>query len=127
MLKLKSTTKAVTVEYVDGRHTSTWNLDVSLTDDELADELRRIVGFYDAQTGKPALPERLPGFALGMAQEAHPRMIEVTEEEGMAMKRARPGSVTNGWAATAGVVPAPPELPADRQDEWELIPEDEQE
>lgn len=107
MLKLRSTTKAVTVEYIDGRHTSTWNLDVSLTDDELADELRRIVGFYDAQTGRPPLPGRLPGFALGMAQEAHP---------------APPG---NGWAVGAQMVP--PELPADRQGEWELIPEDEQE
>ena|SRR5881397_2999576 len=106
-LKLKSTTKAVTVEYIDGRHTSTWNLDASLADDELVDELRRIVTFYDAQTGREPLPVRTPGVALEMAKMAHP-------------------APANGWAATAGVMPTVPEIPADRQGEWELIPPEEQ-
>ena len=121
---LKSTAKAVTVEYVDGLHTSTWALTASLADDELADALRRIVAFYDAQTGREPLPERIPGMALGMTQTAHPRMVEVTEEQGMAMKKAQPGSVANGWAPYAGMTPAPPAVPEGA--EFELIPPEEQ-
>lgn len=108
-LRLKSTTKAVTVEYIDGRHTSTWNLDASLADDELVDELRRIVAFYDAQTGKEPLPERIPGMALGMAQTQHPAPIDPDAPV--------PYLPTNGWAAVA-----PPEIPEHLQGEVELIP-----
>jgi hypothetical protein len=104
-LKLKSTAKAAKFEYADGRMTVSWDVDASLTDDELVDELRRIVTFYDAQTGKEPLPERLPGFALGMAQTAHPPMEP---------------AVGNGWAALAQE--APPEIPDRLQGEVELIP-----
>jgi hypothetical protein len=107
-LHLKSTTKAVTVEYIDGRHTSTWNLDASLTDDELADELRRIVSFYDAQTGREALPERTPGLALEMTKMTHPA----------------PAAPANGWAVTAGVIPTAPAVPEGA--DYELIPPEEQ-
>ncbi|MBA2951451.1 hypothetical protein [Streptomyces himalayensis] len=122
MLKLKPTTKAARFVYDDGAMTVSWLVSASLEGDELVDMLRRIVGFYDAQAGPPPLPQRIPGIALGMAQEAHPRMVQVTEEEGMALKASGATNVTNGWATTAGVVPPAPEIPADRQGEWELIP-----
>ena len=114
-LSLKSTTKAVTVEYVDGRHTSTWNLDASLTDDELVGELRRIVAFYDAQTGREPLPERIPGMALGMAQTAHPAPVDPD-----APVQYVPVPVTgNGWAAMGH-----PQVPEGA--DYELIPKEEQ-
>lgn len=126
MLKFVAGRSSVKFHHKDDAMTVAWDLEASLEGDELLEALRRIVAFMDAQTGKEPLPQRLPGFALGMAQTAHPRMVEVTEEEGLAMKKAQPGSVTNGWAATAGVVLPAPELPADRQGEWEMIPPEEQ-
>jgi hypothetical protein len=106
-LKLKATAKTAKFEYADGRMTVSWDVDASLADDELVDELRRIVTFYDAQTGKEPLPVRTPGLALETAKMTHP-------------------APANGWAATAGVMPTVPEIPADRQGEWELIPPEEQ-
>jgi hypothetical protein len=85
-------------------------VDASLTDDELVDRLRRIVGFYDAQTGREPLPERIPGMVLGMAQTQYP---------------APPESVGNGWASVSP--PAVPDLPEDRKGDWEFIPESERE
>lgn len=126
-LQMKSTAKAVTVEYVDGRHTSTWTLDASLTDDELAGELRRIVAFYDAQTGREPLPERIPGFALGMAQESHPAMTEAAPAAFPAHIDQRGQGVGNGWAPYAGAKSVginPPPIPEGA--EYELIPPEEQ-
>lgn len=123
---LKLTTKGtVRFSWASESMEAIWSLSPSDTEAELLAKMRLIVRFVEEQSKEP-LPERLPGFALGMAQTAHPRMVPVSEAEGMAMKKERPGSVTNGWAATAGVVPPPPELPADRQGEWELIPPEEQ-
>lgn len=122
---LKLTTKGtVRFSWASEAMEAIWALSPSDTEEELLAKMRLIVRFVEEQHEKPPLPERLPGFALGMAQTAHPRMVEVTEGEGMALKKEHPGSVVNGWAQTAGVVPPPPELPADRQGEWELIPEE---
>lgn len=123
-LTLKTTAKHARVQYDDGSMTVSWVVSASLEDDELAAMLERIAGFYRAQTGAPALPERVPGMALGMAQAAHPRLVEVTEEQGMAMKKAKPGSVANGWAPYAGAAKAHPEIPEGA--EYELIPPEEQ-
>ncbi|MFI6873546.1 hypothetical protein ACIBL6_08920 [Streptomyces sp. NPDC050400] len=104
-LTLKGSTKAARFEYEDGSMTVSWTLEASLTDDELADRLRRIVSFYDAQMGRPELPQRIPTMALGMAREAHPApMVE-------------PG---NGWAAMVQ-----PEIPERLQSEVEMMPRDE--
>jgi hypothetical protein len=119
-LKLKATAKAAKFEYADGRMTVSWDVDASLTDDELVDELRRIVTFYDAQTGKEPLPERIPGMALGMAQTQYPAP---DLPPGVPAYGVQP-TVGNGWAALAQE--APPELPERLQGEVELIPPEEQ-
>lgn len=106
-LHLKPSSKAAKFEYADGRMTVSWDVDASLADDELVEELRRIVAFYDAQTGKEPLPQRIPGMALGMAQTAHPPMQP---------------TVGNGWAAMAA-----PELPDRLKGEVEMIPPEERE
>jgi hypothetical protein len=123
-LKFVTGRNAVKFHHKDDAMTVAWDLDASLEGDELLEALRRIVSFMDAQTGREPLPERIPGMALGMAQTQYPRLVEVTEEEGVAMKKARPGSVTNGWAPYAGTVPAPPAIPEGA--EYELIPPEEQ-
>lgn len=105
-LHLKTGSKAARFEYSDGSMDVSWTLDASLEGDELLSKLRRIVAFMDAQTGAPALPERIPGMALGMTQTAHPA----------------PPEPTNGWAAIAQ-----PEIPERLQGEVELIPEGERE
>jgi hypothetical protein len=120
-LHLKSTTKAAKFEYADGRMTVSWDVDASLADDELVDELRRIVNFYDAQTGREVLPERIPGMALGVAQTQYPAPAGGVDPGIIA---ALPPA--NGWAATTGVVPTVPEIPEDRKGQWELIPPEEQ-
>lgn len=124
-LTIKASPKAAKFEYSDGSMDVSWTLDASLTDDELADRLRRIVDFYDAQTGRPELPERIPGMALGMTRTAHPRMVDVTEAEGAALKASGVTTVANGWAPHAGAIPAPPAIPEGA--EYELIPPEEQE
>lgn len=106
MLKLKSTAKTAKFEYADGRMTVSWDVDASLADDELVDELRRIVNFYDAQTGREPLPKRDPGIALEMAQMTHPA----------------PPVSHNMWAALAQEA----EIPERLQNEVELIPPEEQ-
>lgn len=124
-LKLVTGRSSVKFHHKDDAMTVAWDLEASLEGDELLEALRRIVAFMDAQTGKEPLPERIPGMALGMAQTQYPRMVEVTEEEGMAMKKAQPGSVANGWAPYAGSGLNPPEIPEGA--EYELIPPEEQE
>lgn len=124
---LKLTTKGtVRFSWASPSMEAIWALSPSDSEAELLAKMKLIVRFVEEQHEKPPLPERLPGFALGMAQTAHPRMVEVTEEEGMALTKEHPGSVVNGWAQTAGVIPPAPELPADRQGEWEFIPPEEQ-
>lgn len=120
MLKMSVGRSAVKLHHKDDAMTVAWDLDASLEGDELLEALRRIVAFMDAQAGRAPLPERIPGMALGMAQTAHPRMVPVTEEEGMAVKKANPGSVVNGWAAHAGSAQPQPEIPQHLQGEWEL-------
>lgn len=115
-LKLVTGRSSVKFHHKDDAMTVAWDLEASLEGDELLEALRRIVSFMDAQTGKEPLPQRLPGFALGMAQTAHPAPVDTVEP-----------IISNGWAATAGVIPPAPELPADRQGEWEMIPPEEQE
>lgn len=116
---LKLTTKgAVRFSWVDASMEALFVLRPEDSEEELLAKMKLIVSFVENQ-GKPPLPERLPGFALGMAQTAYPSMTEV-------VPGTSPKAVANGWAPTAGVVPPVPELPADRQGEWELIPPEEQ-
>jgi hypothetical protein len=105
-LKLKSTAKAAKFEYADGRMTVSWDVDASLADDELVEELRRIVAFYDAQAGKGPLPQRTPGLALARAQMGHPAPPEHQQP-------------ANGWAAM-------PPIPARLEGEVEFMPPEEQ-
>lgn len=120
-MALKLTTKGtIRLSWASESMEAIWALNPTDTEDELLAKMKLIVRFVEDQQGKPALPERIPGFALGMAQETHPPMISVTPEGGTT-------AVANGWAPNAGVVTPPPALPADRQGEWELIPPEEQE
>lgn len=104
-LKMTVGRSAVKFHHKDGAMTAAWDVEPSLEGDELLDLLRSIVRFMEAQTGREPLPERIPGMALGMAQEAYPAPEPVTG---------------NGWAAMA-----PPEIPERLQGEVELIPPEE--
>lgn len=106
MLKMSVGRSAVKLHHKDDAMTVAWDLDASLEGDELLEALRRIVAFMDAQADRQALPERIPGMALGMAQEQYPSMTEVVP--GTSPKAA------NGWAAPA------PEIPQHLKGEWEL-------
>lgn len=117
-LHLKSTAKAAKFEYADGRMTVSWDVDASLTDDELVEELRRIVAFYDAQAGREPLPQRIPGVALGMAQAQYPAPVDPDAPVPYTPV------VGNGWAAMAQE--PMPQIPARLQGEVELIPPEEQ-
>lgn len=119
-LHLKSSTKAAKFEYTDGSMDVSWTVDASLEDDELVERLRRIVAFYDAQTGREPLPERIPGMALGMAQTQHPPMTQDIDPG--IYTTVLPGS--NGWAPCAGAGLNPPAVPEGA--EFELIPPEEQ-
>jgi hypothetical protein len=111
-LNLKATAKAARFEYTDGSMEVSWTVDGSLTDEELVERLRSIVAFMDAQTGG-ASPSRLPGFALGMAQEAHPAMTEAAPAAFPAHIDQRGQGVGNGWAPYAGAG-MPPRSPRAR-------------
>jgi hypothetical protein len=115
-LTFKGGPKGTRFAYEDGSMTVSWALEPGLTDDELADRLRRIVTFYDLQTGREELPQRIPGMALGMTQEQYPSMTEV-------MPGTSP-KAGNGWAPYAGAALTPPEIPEGA--EYELMPKDEQ-
>lgn len=117
-LNLRATGKAARFEYTDGSMEVSWTVDGSLKDEELVERLRSIVAFMDAQTGGPALPQRLPGFALGMAQEQHAPMQDVPAP---VPYTPVPG---NGWAPYAGAPQGHPEIPEGA--EYELIPPEEQ-
>jgi hypothetical protein len=119
MLKL-ATKGAVRFEWSDGIEETTVTLNPGDDEETLKRKLERILSLSHPN---PNLPKRLPGFALGMAQEQHPPMV-VTEEQGMAMKRESPGSVVNGWAPYAGAGLPHPEIPEGA--EYELIPPEEQ-
>lgn len=107
---LKLTTKgAVRFSWVDDSMEALFVLRPDDSEEELLAKMKLIVSFVEGQQGKPPLPERLPGFALGMAQTAHP------------------APAANGWAATAGVMPTVPDLPARLQGEVEFIPPGEDE
>lgn len=106
-MALKLTSKGtVRFSWADGAGMEAlWALSPDDSQEELLAKMRRIVAFVEAQEGRPPLPERIPGMALGMAQTAHPAMEP---------------AVGNGWANV--VPPTPPELPEDRQGQWEFIP-----
>lgn len=117
---LKLTTKGtVRFSWASEAMEAIWALSPSDSEEELLAKMKLIVRFVEEQQDKPPLPERLPGFALGMAKEAYPSMTEV-------VPGTTPKAVTNGWAPTAGVVPPAPDLPARLQGEVELIPPEEQ-
>ncbi|MGW2169157.1 hypothetical protein ACWC1C_01340 [Streptomyces sp. NPDC001705] len=106
MLNLKVGKSAVTFEYTDDNMTAAWTVKGEDGQDKLLGTMRKVIAFVEAQDGPPALPERIPGLALGMAQEQYPSMTEVV-----------PGTspkATNGWAV------AQPEIPEHLQGEWEL-------
>jgi hypothetical protein len=106
MLKLKFGKAAVTFEYTDDNMTASWAVKAEDGEEKLISTMRKVIAFVEGEEGKPSLPERIPGMALGMAQTAHP---------------APPG---NGWASVA--TPAAPELPEDRKGEWEMYGPEEQ-
>jgi hypothetical protein len=106
MLKLTSK-GAVRFSYADDAMEALFTLNPSDSEEELVSKLQRMLEFVQAR--QTPLPERIPGMALGMAQTAHP---------------APEPAVGNGWANLTQ--PAPPELPADRQGDWEMIPPGEQ-
>jgi hypothetical protein len=106
-MALKLTTKgAVRFSWADDSMEAIFTLNPGDSQEELVSKLERIVNFVHEREGKPPLPERIPGMALGMAQTAHP------------------APVGNGWASVA--TPAAPELPEDRKGEWELYGPEEQ-
>lgn len=106
-MALKLTSKnAVRFSWADDSMEALFTLNPSDSEEELTDKLRRMLVFVEERR-KPPLPERIPGMALGMAQEAYPAPEPVTG---------------NGWAAMA-----PPDIPERLQGEVELIPPGEQE
>lgn len=125
-MALKLTSKgAVRFSWADDSMEALFVLKPEDSEDELLEKMQRMISFVQDRR-KPPLPERTPGLALEMTQMTHPRLVPVTEEEGMAMKKANPGSVVNGWAAYAGADLAAPEIPEDRKGDWELMPPEEQ-
>ncbi|MEW2498386.1 hypothetical protein AB0942_33365 [Streptomyces nodosus] len=104
-LKFVTGRSTVKFHHKDDAMTVAWDLDASLEGDELLEQLRSIVTFMDGSRERQALPQRTPGVALEAARSAHPA-------------QERPA---NGWAGMAR-----PEIPEDRQGDWELIPEEEQ-
>ena len=107
-MALRLTSKGnVRFSWADGQGMEAlWAISPDDSEAELLSKMKRIVAFVEGQSDKPALPERIPGMALGMTQEAHP---------------APPG---NGWAAV--VPPKVPELPDRLQGEVELYGPEEQ-
>lgn len=116
-LNLKLGKAAVTFEYTDDNMTAAWAVKAEDGQDKLLTTMRKVLAFVEAQEGAPPLPERLPGFALGMAQTQHPRMVD--PDVPVPYVPTEP-AVGNGWASV--VQQAPPELPEDRKGEWEIIP-----
>ncbi|WP_327719865.1 hypothetical protein OG381_34320 [Streptomyces sp. NBC_00490] len=126
-LSLTAGRGAVTFTYVDDNLTASWTVKADDGEEKLIGTMKRVIAFVEGESAAPALPARTPGVALEMTQMTHPPMVEVTEEEGMALKKAKPGSVVNGWAAYAGQAPPAPEIPARLANEVEMIPPEEQE
>jgi hypothetical protein len=114
MLKL-ATKGAVRFEWSDGIEETTVTLNPGDDEATLKRKLERILSL-----SRPDLPERLPGFALGMAQTAHPAPedpdapVPYTPVQG------------NGWAPYAGAGLPHPDLPERLKDTVELIPPEEQ-
>jgi hypothetical protein len=126
---LKLTTKGtVRFSWASEAMEAIWALSPSDSEEELLAKMKLIVRFVEEQ-GKPPLPERWPGVGLEVAQMAHPAPVDpdapVPYFANFPEKPTEP-VVTNGWAATAGVVPPAPDLPARLQGEVELIPPEEQ-
>lgn len=111
MLKMSVGRSAVKLHHKDDAMTVAWDLDASLEGDELLEALRRIVAFMDAQAGRQALPERIPGMALGMAQEQYPAPPGDIDP---GIRAVLPPAPANGWAT------AVPEIPEHAKGEWEL-------
>jgi hypothetical protein len=118
MLKL-ATKGAVRFEWSDGIEETTVTLNPGDDEETLKRKLERILSL-----SRPDLPGRLPGFALGMAQEAHPAMTEAAPAAFPAHIDQRGQGVGNGWAPYAGAGINPPPIPEGA--EYELIPPEEQ-
>jgi hypothetical protein len=118
-LNLKLGKGSVTFEYTDDNMTAAWAVKAEDGEEKLLSTMRKVIAFVEAQEGAPALPERIPGMALGMAQTAHPAPAAFP-----AHIDQRGQGVGNGWAQFAQQ--QVPELPADRQGDWEMIPPGEQ-
>lgn len=114
MLKLTSK-GAVRFSYADDAMEALFTLNPGDTEEELVSKLQRMLEFVRAR--QTPLPERIPGMALGMAQTAHPAPVD--PDAPVPYVPAEP-VMGNGWANL--VQQAAPELPADRQGEWEIIP-----
>ncbi|MEV7814271.1 hypothetical protein AB0P05_26630 [Streptomyces flaveolus] len=118
-LNLKLGKTAVTFEYTHDNMTAAWAVKAEDGQDKLLSTMRKVIAFVEAQEGAPALPERIPGMALGMAQTAHPAPVDPD-----APVPYTPTPTVGNWGQFAQQ--APPELPADRQGDWEMIPPGEQ-
>jgi hypothetical protein len=114
MLKMTVGRSAVKLSHQDDAMTVAWDLDASLEGDELLEKLRRIVAFMDAQAGREALPGRTPGAALQAVREVFPAPAGDIDP---GIRAVLPPH--NGWAAQAQ-----PEIPADRQADWEFMPKE---
>ncbi|OEJ24303.1 hypothetical protein AS594_07170 [Streptomyces agglomeratus] len=103
MLSLKTKTP-VRFEWSDGDVETTVTLDPGEDENVLIRKLKRIVALAE---GEPALPTRDPA-APSLPAPYRPPVHSATVQ-------------ANGWAELAKPLAAPPELPEDRQGEWELI------
>jgi hypothetical protein len=100
-MALKLTTKgAVRFAWTDDAMEALFVLKPSDSEQELVEKLRRMLAFVEERTTPAPLPVRTPGVALQAAQG----------------KYEAPAPPANGWAAMA------PQLPEDRQGEWEFMP-----
>lgn len=109
-LNLKLGKSAVTFEYTDDNMTAAWTVKGEDGQDKLLGTMRKVIAFVEAQDGPPALPERIPGMALGMAQEQYPAPAAFP-----AHIDQRGQGVGNGWASGAM-----PDIPEHAKGEWEL-------
>ncbi|MEU3522317.1 hypothetical protein AB0E62_00315 [Streptomyces sp. NPDC038707] len=108
-LRLTTGKGKVTFAYTDDSMMAAFEIKSEDPEEKILATLRRVLAFVDAQEGKEQLPVHTPGVTLSGAVPAQAAPVPV---------------MGNGWANLAQQ--APPELPADRQGEWELIPPGEQ-
>jgi hypothetical protein len=122
-LNLKLGKAAVTFEYTDDNMTAAWTVKGEDGQDKLLNTMRKVIAFVEDQEGRPALPERVPGMALGMAQTQHPAPEDPDAPVPYQLAQPAP-PVGNGWAPYAGAGLTPPSVPEGA--DYELIPPEEQ-